>query len=95
MIGIFNMYQLPNPLPVYIPSKNETGIAHFVINPGIESHLQWVVFLDKDGSCWTVQNPDIRIGWNVTLGRVPAVDENVCKTAYQASLDGCYHPKQC
>jgi len=29
----------------------------------------WVVFLDADGACWTVPNPEIRMPWNWTLGR--------------------------
>jgi hypothetical protein len=31
----------------------------------------WTVVMDADGSVWTFQNPDIRVQFNPTLGRVP------------------------
>lgn len=30
----------------------------------------WVCFLDDSGECWTFENPQVRIQWNITLGRV-------------------------
>jgi hypothetical protein len=45
------------------------GLAHFVIDYGPESHLMWVVFMQADGACWTVPNPEIRLSPNWTLGR--------------------------
>jgi hypothetical protein len=45
------------------------GWAHFVIDYGPESALMWVVFMDADGACWTVPNPEVRIYANWTLGR--------------------------
>ena len=59
--------QLNPPLPLHTPKG--PGWAHFVLDHGVESDLMWVVFLDKDGSCWTVPNPEIRMAWNWTLGR--------------------------
>jgi hypothetical protein len=59
--------QLNPPLPLHTPKGS--GWAHFVLDHGIESDLIWVVFLDKDGSCWSIPNADIRIVWNWTLGR--------------------------
>jgi hypothetical protein len=59
--------QLNPPLPMTTPRGN--GLAHFVIDYGVESDLMWVVFLDADGACWTVPNPDIRLEQNWTMGR--------------------------
>lgn len=46
------------------------GLAHLVIDEGIESHLLWVVFLDSNGECWTFANPEIRAQKNSTAGRM-------------------------
>jgi|SRR5579862_5573764 len=56
------------PLPLYIPGKGK-GLAHFLIDYGIEHNLFWVVFMDETGECWTFENPVIRIQKNTTLGR--------------------------
>jgi hypothetical protein len=62
--------QLNPPLPLKTPKGD--GLAHFVIDYGPESHLMWVVFMDADGACWTVPNPEVRMSPNWTLGRRPA-----------------------
>jgi hypothetical protein len=51
--------QLNPPLPMQTPKGN--GLAHFVIDYGPEAHLLWVVFMDADGACWTVPNPEVRM----------------------------------
>lgn len=63
------LQQLNPPLPMTTPRG--PGLAHFLLDYGPESHLMWVVFLDEDGSCWTVPNPEIRMASNWTLGRRP------------------------
>ena len=59
--------QLNPPLPL-TTSKGD-GLAHFVIDYGPETHLMWVVFMDADGACWTVPNPEVRMRQNWTMGR--------------------------
>jgi hypothetical protein len=59
--------QLNPPLPLETPKG--PGLAHFVIDYGPESHLLWVVFLDSDGACWCVPNPEIRLQKNWSLQR--------------------------
>jgi hypothetical protein len=59
--------QLNPPLPLDTPKG--AGLAHFVIDYGPEADLLWVVFMDKDGACWTVPNPEIRMQSNWTMGR--------------------------
>ncbi len=59
--------QLDPPLPLLTPKG--PGFAHLVIERGIEAHLEWVVFLDESGECWTFENPDVRMQSNLTLGR--------------------------
>ena len=59
--------QLNPPLPLETPKG--AGLAHFVIDYGPEADLIWVVFMDKDGACWSVPNPDVRMSFNWTMGR--------------------------
>jgi hypothetical protein len=42
------------------------GMAHFLIDSGDEHHLQWVVFIDATGECWTFINPQIKLQDNQT-----------------------------
>ena len=55
--------------PLHMETPKGPGLAHFVIDYGPESDLQWVVFMDADGACWTVPNPEIRLSFNWTMGR--------------------------
>ena len=59
--------QLDPPLPFKTPKGD--GLAHFLIDYGPEHHLYWVVFLDDGGACWTIENPQIRMAPNWTMGR--------------------------
>ena len=62
-----SILQLNPPLPLHTPKGK--GLAHFVIDYGIEHHLQWVVALADEEICWTFENPDIRFEFNPTVGR--------------------------
>jgi hypothetical protein len=44
-------------------------MAHFVIDYGPETDLLWVVFMDQDGACWSVPNPEVRMRFNWSMGR--------------------------
>jgi hypothetical protein len=55
--------------PLHMETPKGPGLAHFVIDYGPESDLRWVVFMDADGACWTVPNPEIRLSFNWTMGR--------------------------
>ena len=61
------MLQLNPPLPVMTPKG--LGLAHVLIDYGVEADLVWVVFQDT-GECWSWRNQDIRAQDNVTFGRV-------------------------
>lgn len=61
--------QLDPPLPMTTPKG--AGLAHFVLDYGPEFHLMWVVFLNEDGACWTVPNPEVRMAANWSFGRRP------------------------
>jgi hypothetical protein len=63
------MIQLNPALPVITPKGK--GLAHFLIDYGMEADLIWVVFQD-DGECWSWKNQDIRAERNITYGRNPA-----------------------
>lgn len=62
--------QLNPPLPVMTPKG--AGVAHFLIDYSMESHLYWAVFLDANGECWTFENPKVRMATNPSIGR-PAI----------------------
>ena len=55
--------------PLALDTVKGQGWAHFVIDYGPEHDLMWVVFMDKDGACWTVPNPEVRLQFNWTMGR--------------------------
>jgi hypothetical protein len=59
--------QLNPPLPM--KTSRGDGLAHFVIDYGAEADLLWVVFLNEDGACWSVPNPEIRMLANWSMGR--------------------------
>lgn len=59
--------QLNPPLPLFTPKGN--GLAHFLIDYGIEGDLYWTVFQDGTGECWTWNNKDVRAQKNITAGR--------------------------
>jgi hypothetical protein len=61
------LLQLNPALPLLTPKG--IGEACFLIDNGREHHLQWVVFIDETGECWTFDNPDVRLQGNLTLGR--------------------------
>ena len=61
------MLQLNPPLPVVTPRGK--GLAHVLIDYGMEADLMWVVAQDDDGQVWTWRNQDIRFQPNITVGR--------------------------
>lgn len=60
--------QLNPPLPMNC--QKGPGLAHFVIDEGVEHNLMWVIFIDGTGEVWTFQNPDVRAPQNITMGRI-------------------------
>lgn len=69
-----SILQLDPPIPM--KTTKGDGYAHVLIDYGPEYVLQWVVFIDGTGECWTVPNPEVRIGSNWSLGRRDHVGEN-------------------
>jgi hypothetical protein len=59
--------QLNPTIPVLTPKGS--GWAFFLIDRSQEHDLEWVVFLDNGGYCWTFRNSDVRIQKNLTLSR--------------------------
>jgi len=55
--------------PLALDTVKRPGLAHFIIDYGLEADLMWVVFMDSDGACWTVPNPEGRPRFNWTMGR--------------------------
>jgi hypothetical protein len=51
-----------------IPLESPRGrcMAHFIINPGDEHHLQFVTFIDDTGECWTWLAKEVRLQANQT-----------------------------
>lgn len=59
--------QLNPPIPLITPKGK--GWAYFIIDRSQEHHIEWVVFLDNNGECWTFENPQIKMQNNYTMGR--------------------------
>lgn len=60
--------QLNPPIP--LDTTKGEGLAHLVIDYGIESDLHWVVFINDTKECWTFPNSEVRACKNITLGRI-------------------------
>lgn len=54
------------PIPLETPYGR--GMAEFVIDYGPDWHLLWVTFIDATGECRTLQNTEVRLQRNDTLG---------------------------
>jgi hypothetical protein len=77
--------QLNPPLPMTTPKGD--GLAHFVIDYGPEANLLWVVFMDADGACWTVPNPEVRMATNWSMGRRPAKrDDQIAQPRFRPTI---------
>ena len=63
------MLQLNPALPVVTPKGK--GIAHVLIDYGVEADLIWVVF-QENGECWCWLNQEIKAEKNITFGRCSA-----------------------
>lgn len=55
---------------LWLKTPKGEGVAHFVIDYGIDDDLYWIVFITKTKECWTFSNKDIKICKNITLGRI-------------------------
>ncbi len=62
------LLQLDPPIPLFVVGRGP-GLAHLIIDYGIEHDLICVCFMDADGSCWSVPNPEVRGRWNITAHR--------------------------
>ena len=63
------MLQLNPALPVVTPKGK--GIAHVLIDYGVEADLIWVVF-QENGECWCWLNQEVKAEKNITFGRCSA-----------------------
>ena len=50
-------------------TPKDPDLENFRIDTGPESHVMWVCFLDENGECWTVPNPEVRMQSNWSLHR--------------------------
>lgn len=71
------MIQLNPQIPVLTPKG--PGWAFFLIDRSQEHDLEWVIFLDDSGQCWTFRNSEVRIRKNYTLNRLNV--ENINKNS--------------
>lgn len=63
-------FRLEPSIPVYMPDRDVTGEAIFLLDYGKEDHLLWAVALDTTGEVWLLPNPQIRLMNNPSIGRV-------------------------
>lgn len=66
ILGLSTIKQLDPTL--YVETPKGSGIAHLVIDYGIEHSLKWLVILEN-GQFWEFPNEDIRGCKNYTMGR--------------------------
>lgn len=71
------MLQLDPALPVHVIGRGN-GLAHALIDYGLEHDLVFLVAMDATGEFWCVRNPEVRARWNLTMGRVPPADGAPC-----------------
>src|SRR6185295_18969307 len=55
--------------PIWFDTPHGQGLAHFVIDHGIETDLIWVCFITDTREVWAVSNWDVRAARNITIGR--------------------------
>lgn len=55
--------------PIWLDTPKGEGICHFLIDPGLENDLIWVVLITTSREWWSFSNLDVRGVRNVTLGR--------------------------
>lgn len=55
--------------PIWVDTPKGCGLAHFVIDYGVEMSLHWVVAIHDTGEVWCFTNEDIRFCKNYTLNR--------------------------
>jgi hypothetical protein len=63
-----SLLQLDPPLPVASVAGRK-GLAHLVIDYGVEHNLVWVVAWDDNRELWCVPNSQLRVQENITFGR--------------------------
>jgi hypothetical protein len=99
-----NILQLNPPIPCYVIDKGK-GMAHFLIDYGIEHNLLWVVFMNDTGESWTVENSKFRIENNWSINRNVTSDvvnddfntikerliEEIDKKGYENITSECVH----
>jgi hypothetical protein len=59
--------QLDPPLPMTCPKGS--GLCHFLIDYGMETHLYWTITIDATGEIWTYDNTKVRMQKNISIGR--------------------------
>lgn len=62
------MLQLNPPIPCE-DEDGRQGYAHVLIDYGTEHHLLWLVAWDDTRDFWCVQNRNLRVQQNLSLGR--------------------------
>lgn len=71
------MFTQLNPLiPVYVEGRGQ-GYAIGVLDYSQEHHLIWVIAMDEGGEIWSIENPQVRIQKNWTMGRTVGKPKNV------------------
>ncbi len=64
------MLQLDPPIPMVEHATGRRCLAIMVIDYGVEHDLLWTVAFDDNGEIWCLNNSNVRMRQNVTLGRI-------------------------
>jgi hypothetical protein len=65
------MLRLDPPWPVAEVGTGRKGLAHVLIDYGVEFNLVFVVVFDDNGEIWSIENKRLRAQENITFGRNP------------------------
>ena len=63
------LLQLNPTIPMVTPKGN--GYAIMAIDYSQEHDLLWVVAINDTGEIWTFQNKQVKLQYNITMGRTP------------------------
>lgn len=55
--------------PLWLTTPKGLGLAHVLIDGGLEHDLLWVCFINDTGEVWTFSNENVRAAKNITIGR--------------------------
>lgn len=73
MSGV-TIHEIQRPFHLWVPSRNDYLLAHFIFDYSIEEHIYWFGPMQSSGEWWMLENTLVRADSNPTIGRIVAKD---------------------